>query len=436
MKTYRILLLASLCLLGSVLGSVFQLAQAQSVTINLDVFGLNTNQSAADEAVNNACTGIGDSSNSAAAADLLNTCAILNALDEEDPGLSSGLDRLVPEEAFAISDTLTDASDLQVTNVNARINTLREQQNGTLNEQASLLLSGGSAAAPSLKNFELFITGQISNGDVDGKQLQQNADLSASQITIGADYRLSDSFIIGAGVGVFQHSTDFSDAAGDSEVEGTNLTLFGTYSRESVGYLDVVLDVGLNEFDFSRQISLDGTDQVLAVSNTDSSSFSLSVGVGKNFRFSGWDIGPYARAALTRASVDGYSEQATSNQAGFGSTLSIGSQSISSTTLSLGATVARVVNTTKAVLVPQASLEFAIEADGDKDPLSASFLADPNQDAFVVDGEERDTSSANLGIGATAIFTKGRSAYAYYETRLAHDFITQNWFKVGARFEF
>ncbi|MFK7855781.1 MAG: autotransporter outer membrane beta-barrel domain-containing protein [Granulosicoccus sp.] len=432
MKTYRILIIASLCILGS----VFQIAYAQSVTINLDVFGLNTNQSAADEAVNNACTGIGNSGTSAAAVDLLNTCAILNALNDEDPDLSIGLDRLLPEEAFAISDTLTDASDLQVTNVNARINTLREQQSDTSNQQASSLLSGGAAAAPSIENVELFITGQISDGDIDGRRLQQDADLSASQVTFGADYRLSDNFIVGAGIGIFQQSTDFSNTAGDSEVEGTNLTFFSTYSRESVGYLDVVLDIGTNEFDFSRQISLDGADQVLAVSSTDSSSYSLSVGVGKNFRFSGWDVGPYARAALTRASVDGYSEQATSNQTGFGSTLSIGSQSISSTTLSVGATVARVVNTSKAVLVPQASLEFAIEADGDKDPLSAFFLADPNQQVFVVDGEERDTSSANLGIGATAIFAKGRSAFAYYETRLAHDFITQNWFKVGARIEF
>lgn len=433
MKTYRIFVLVCLCNMGAAV----QLAHAQSLTVNLDVVGLNTNQSGTDQALESACSSITNTNtSSAAAADLLNTCALLNPLDDEDAVLAAGLDRLVPEEAFAISDTLTDASDLQVTNVNARINALREQQSATSNQEISAISSGGGAAAPRLQNTELFITGQVSSGDVDGGQLQQDADLSATQITLGADYRLSNNFIVGAGVGIFQHETDFSATAGGSEVEGTNLTFFGTFSRESIGYFDVVVDIGSNDFDSSRQINLDGNDEVLAVSSTGSSTTSLTAGYGKNFHISGWDVGPYIRGGVTRASVDGYSEQTDSTQPGFGSTLSVGSQSINSTTLSVGATVARVINTSRAVLVPQLSLEAELEADSDKDPLSAFFLADPDQQVFTVDGEERDTSYANLGIGGSAVFAGGKSAFAYYETRLAHETLSQSWIKIGVRLEF
>lgn len=432
---YRFIFSLCVCLVLS----LNQFALAQSITIDFEVFGLNKNQSQTDQTLENACTSINQSgAATAAAADLLNTCAILNPLDEEDAGLAAGLDRLIPEEAFAISDTLTDASDLQVTNVNARINALREQQSGSSNLLGIISIpgGGGSAGESRLENFEVFFNGQVSTGELDGKLLQQDADLTASQFTLGADYRLSDNLIVGVGVGLFQHETDFSNTAGDSQVDGTNLTLFGTYSRESLGYLDVVLDIGSNSFQFSRQINLEGSNTVLANASTDSSSVSLTAGVGKNYRLSGWDLGPYLRFGLTTASVDGYSERADSEQPGFGSTLRVDSQSINSTTFSIGGTASRAISTNRFVVVPQLSVEVELEADSDKDPLSASFLADPNQQVFTVDGEERDANYVNLGAGATAFFTGGKSAYAYYETRLAHEFITQHWFKLGARFEF
>lgn len=109
------------CLLVFSFGLVITLptnAMAQNVTINLEVFGLNENQFETNQSLETACTSIAQTGMpSAAANDLLNTCAILNPLNDEDATLAAGLDRLIPEEAFAISDTLTDASDLQVTNV-------------------------------------------------------------------------------------------------------------------------------------------------------------------------------------------------------------------------------------------------------------------------------------------------------------------------------
>lgn len=420
---------------GSCLPSM---AFAQSVTVDLDVFGLNENQFQADQTLEDTCAAIGQAGTSTAAAmDLLNTCAMLNPLDEEDATLAAALNRLIPEEAFAIGDQLSDNSDLQVANVSARINALRNQQTGSSNPLGLVTGdAGGGAAAMRLQNLEFFLNGQVSTGEIDGGQLQQDADISSNQFTVGADYRLSDNLILGVGFGIFQHQTDFSTTDGDSQVDGTNLTLFGSYVHDNSSYMDIVLDAGSNSYDFSRQINLEGSSRVLANASTDSSSVSLSLGIGRNFNFSGWDLGPYLRASITSASVDGYSERADSNLPGFGSILRVESQSIKSTTFSIGGTAARVISTSRAVLIPQLSLEVEIEAESDKDPLRASFLADPSQQMFTIDGETRDSSYMNLGAGATAIFQAGRSVYAYYETRLAHELITQHWFKVGARIEF
>ncbi|MFK7861559.1 MAG: autotransporter outer membrane beta-barrel domain-containing protein [Granulosicoccus sp.] len=413
-------------------------AKAQNLTIDLEVFGLNKNQFVTRQTLEAACASISQSgAPTAAAEDLLSTCDATLALDDEDPVLSEALDRLLPEEAFAISDALTDASDLQITNVNARINTLREQQNASLNIQDTIFpLTENNITSHRLQNLELFLSAQGSIGEINGNELQQDADIEGNQITLGADYRLTKQFIVGTGIGIFRHETQFINTVGGSDIEGTNATLYATYAREDLGYLDVVLDIGKNSFDFSRQINIEGENQVLATSTTDSSSVSLTVAIGKNFRFSAYELAPFARLGLTTAEVDAYSEQADSTQPGFGSILSIAPQSINSTTLSIGASMARVVNTSRFVLVPQISLEAELQTDSEKDPLTAFFVADPDQLAFSVIGETRDELYGNLGLGSTAIFARGKSAFAYLESRLAHDAVTQYWLKLGIRLEF
>lgn len=407
---------------------------SQSVSINFEVFGLNENQIALDNMLVDTCASIGQVQGpNAATQDLLNTCAVLSPLDDDDAGLASGLDRLIPEETFAISDSLTDASDLQVTNVQSRINALRSREIEGADEN-----SGGGAASDGLRgsNIEPFFTSQFSTGEYDGNRLQQDADLSTNQFTAGADYRVSSNFIVGAGLGFFRHETDFRSTAGGSDADGVNATVFGTFMRENLGYVDVVLDLGSNSYDLSRQINLEGGNRVLASAETDSSSVALTVGAGRNFRVTDWDLNSYIRAGFISASVDGYSERTSSTDAGFGSTLRVASQSIKSTTVSLGTSAARTISTSRAVLVPQITVEIEFETELDKDSLSAYFLADPNQTSFGVEGEERDSEYLNFGLGGVAVFAQGRSAYAYYETRLAHDLVNQHWFKAGLRIEF
>lgn len=418
---------------------------SQTVNINFEVFGLNENQIVLDTMLVDTCSAIGQvNAPNTATQDLLNTCSILNPLNDDDVGLASGLDRLIPEEAFAISDSLTDASDLQVTNVQARINALRRRDTvqdqldsgGNYRGNSGGNSGGGASSGLRYSRIEPFFNSQISTGDIDGNRLQQDADLSTNQFTAGADYRISNHFIAGAGLGFFQHQTRFRSIAGRSRVDGVNVTLFGTYMREELGYLDVVLDVGNNTYDLTRQINLQGGSQVLATADTDSSSVSLTAGVGKSFRLSNWDFNPYLRLGLISASVDGYSERTQSTDPGFGSTLGVASQSIRSTTVSVGAGAARTISTSRAVLVPQLSVEIELETEVEKESLNAFFLADPTQTAFGVEGEERDTQYLNLGFGGVAVFAAGRSAYAYYETRLAHDLVSQQWFKAGLRIEF
>jgi len=452
-RSYRsATVIRNLCLLVS-LQLASGAAVAQSLTVNIDVFGLNENQFNANAALEEACDAIGVvGPSTAAAADLLNTCAALTPLDEEDAALAAGLNRLVPEEAFALSDSLTDAADAQVSNVFSRMQNVR----GSRAVSANTLARAPSAPASIVRTLdatksdaadgfpgglgsgrlEFFFSGHVSDGDVDGAGVQQDAGTTSNGFTFGADYRLAENLVAGIGLGYAASDTMFDAVPGGTDVRSFNATLFGTYFREESFYADVVLDVGRSRIELVRQISLPDRPNVLALGETDSSTLSLTLGFGYAFRVRDWDLGPHARLGLTRSAVDAYDERASADTAGFGSVLSIGSQAVTSARLSAGAHAAYPISTARGVLTPQLTLDLEFETEGDKDVIDATFSVDPGGTRFAVDGTRRDRQYMNLGAGTIMVFSGGTSAFAFYETRLQHDFITQHWLKVGARREF
>ena len=423
-------------------------AQAQQLVVDLDVVGLNRNQADVNTTLTVACNGIAQGgAPSAAQSDLLNTCSVLDALNDDLPQLAGGLDRLVPEEAFVVSDSLTDATDVQVTTVRSRVRTLQREQTGVTpanlvargeRGSASRTDSGGAASADDLLGgrLQLFVTGHVSSGEYDGQTLQQDTEIGASHIALGLDYRIAERFVVGAALGVLRNESDFREGPGGMSADGVDVTVFGTYTRRDTSYVDIVLDVGRGRYELERQVSLVGAADVIASADTDASTMSLSGSIGRRFPIGPWSLDPYARAGITLASVDGYRERADSTLPGFGSTLQVGAQSVRSGTVSFGGQLSRAIGTARAVIVPQLSVELQLETESEKDGIGASFVADPDRNLLAVDGEERDTRSASVGAGGSAVFAGGKSAYVYLDTRLLHDYLTQSWLKAGFRWEF
>lgn len=437
--------LSSLCLLAGLLGTQ---VHAQQVVVNIESVGLNQNQAEVNRALNDACTSINlTTTANSAQNDLLNSCSTLEPLADEDPQLADSLDQLAPEEAFAVSDSLTDATSLQIANVLSRIGVLQFELGGAGGADGHLQTpygfsgveaqGGGAASDDSDSNrLQFFTTGYVSGGSFDGEQLQQDVDFNLNSVSLGFDYRLNDKTAIGVGLGFLQSQSDFEELSAGSSSDSIDLTVFGTKVNRNGGYFDLALNFGTSSYELRRQISFDSSNPVIATAETDATTVSLTAGMGKDFDVGSWTMGPFARGSFTSASVDAYDESADSNLVGFGSTLHVDSLSIQSSTLSLGGQVSRAFGTSRAVLVPQLSLEFQFETQPDKGDVNAYFLADPEQNRLSVEGEERDTNYANLGIGTSAVFAGGRSAFAFFESRLLDDYVSQYWIRAGFRWEF
>ncbi|MFK7997479.1 MAG: Calx-beta domain-containing protein, partial [Granulosicoccus sp.] len=390
--------------------------------------------------------------------DLFETCLEVEARLADDDGLAAALDRLVPEELFALGDSIIDTTDIQVTNIYSRINAIRSGQvdlldvsglqfnyydqsiPGSVIEASQDELSGGSASADESigesSRIGFFANGSISYGEVEGGENQSDAEIRTSGLTIGADYRASDTTVFGVGFGFVTSKTDFNPDGGSADIDGLNLSLFGTYYEPNKSYIDAVLDFGRNNYDIERRINLPNTPDQFGIGDTTANVQSLTIGAGRDYRHETWEFGPYGRLSILQADIDGYSERAAGSTDGFGSVLNIGSHSVTSSRLAVGGQVAKTISTKRGVFIPQFRAEAEFEREERKDGIQATFQHDPTQTPFTVNGDDRDSSFFNLGIGGSALFPNGRSGFLFYETQLGNDRVTQHWLKLGVRLEF
>lgn len=431
---------------------------SQELEINVEIFGLNENGT---ETINNlldACN------NPDASSGLLNICTAAQDLNigtdpDQIAALQTLLNTVAPEEAFSMNDAIVLTGDFQTTNIRARLETLRgfnasestrttaafsdlsrhyrlrsEQPVQHIPVTKALNPDSGGSASSIASNLSLFTSFQTSQGSVDGDILQQDTEFNSNSFTVGSDYRVNNSVIVGAGLGAISDSTEFKDVDGETNFSGFNVTLFGTWYDSDIAYADLVLDFGNNDYELERGIGLEEGNRILAVGKTSSSVTSLALSAGRNFNISSWELGGYLRVALTNATIDGYTESATKVGPGSAATFTLGQQSINSLRMTIGAEASRILSTSYAVVIPSIRLEFESEQEQKKDVVSATL--NETGTSFNYTGSERDGSYLNFGIGASAVFRNGKSAFAFFESHLQHEFVTQHRLKFGFRLEF
>jgi len=87
------------------------------------------------------------------------------------------------------------------------------------------------------------------------------------------------------------------------------------------------------------------------------------------------------------------------------------------------------------VLTPLARFEWEHEYKGNSRTVTASLVADPTTTvAAQTNGPDRDY--VNFGVGLSATFKRGVSAFVAYDTVTGRAHFTSHAFNAGLRFEF
>ena len=107
-----------------------------------------------------------------------------------------------------------------------------------------------------------------------------------------------------------------------------------------------------------------------------------------------------------------------------------------SLTTALGGQASYAISTRWAVLLPQARVEWEHEYENDSREIDARFVHDSSRTPVRIKTNNPDRNYFNVGIGLSAVFPRGKSAFVDYETALGIHNVTEHNIAVGFRIEF
>ncbi|MBD8526037.1 autotransporter domain-containing protein [Pseudomarimonas arenosa] len=400
----------------------------------------------------------------AAQDDLLNRCReFADSSGDNQDEVRNAFDQLPTPVGGGVGQSGQDTIGAQMTNINTRFDMLRYAQSGGAKNSFNVgfwtpdgviapnMMSAVGAAedeqdevGADFGRWGFFATGTIGRGEYDGTSRRAKFDYDIAGLTAGVDYRFRDNLIGGLAFGYTNNDADLADDLGSLETKGWSTSAYLSWFSERQWYVDSMLSYGRNSYDLQRRLSysirsLSGgrtvIDQV-ATADTDGTQTAASVALGRDFQKGPWTINSYLRGSYARVEYDSYTERMIEGRPGQGLALQVDGRSQNSITSALGARATYVLSRDWGILMPSASLEWQREYEDDPTRVTARFAADPNGPSFVDIGDDIDNSYFNVGVGVSALFPGGKTAYLYYEELVGASRLRQGVLSLGVRVEF
>ena len=430
-----------------------------------DMSGLSPTQKAIADVLDGICYGPDDSTSlSAAQQDLHDRCQeLIDAIGTDPDGVLGALDELWADIALVQSESSLLAAQSQFENIKARIAALRSGTNRTsfgglaMNTSSGRLPVGamlqalldanaapeGQETGSDFSRWGFFASGTFGRGDADAGTLSPAYDFDIDGITVGVDYRKSDTLIFGGTLGYTRQDNELTDRHGSLGTRGWSASLYGTWYQQSSWYVDSVLSYGRNSYDLDRRIryTITGPGGVTTIDQTghasgDGDSFTATLSLGRDFNKGGWGFGPYLRAMYTKMSFDAFEEHFDEAIPGYGFALALDTRDVTSLTSTLGGKLTYAHSTSWGVLIPHVQAEWQHEYEADPAEVEARFLYDPTGTPFTIHGDPIDEDFFRLGLGMSFIMAKGRSGFFYYEHLIGRERFSQDNLALGIRLEF
>lgn len=427
---------------------------------------LGDNERGIAEVLDNACEALERLANpTPAQLDLLQRCRELQDSAGDNPDdVSDALSEMEADVGTTLAGAGLEVITAQVTNVSSYLVEARNRGTGGGSFKVGMLTSGGllplsflpsailsaedsaegQDLGPDFGRWGFFASGQIGRGKYRRGERTPDYDYSSGNLTMGVDYRVNDTLILGAGLGFSRHDTDLRNDAGNLETSGWNLIGYGTWYNERQWFVDSVLSIGSNDYDLTRRVNyrinavgggVTVIDQIASAS-TKGDQFGFSLSVGRDWQKGPWSINSYLRGNYLRTEYDAYEETMLANLPGAGLALAVEARDLKSTTSVLGGKATYVLSRDWGILMPYGMVEWEHRFDDDPARLVTRFIADPTGSVTIQTGDVMDSDYFNVGLGLSALWPGGRSAYIAYERLVSAARQSQDTLSVGIRIEF
>jgi len=245
-------------------------------------------------------------------------------------------------------------------------------------------------------------------------------------------------------LGFSRNNTDLRNDGGSLDTTGFNLIGYASWYNQSQWFVDGVLTLGRNDYDLLRNLRYTipavgsgiTTINQVASSNTKGDQLGASLAVGRDWQKGPWSINSYLRANYLSTDYDAYQERMIANLPGAGLALAVDARKLTNTSTTLGGKATYVLSRDWGILMPHGQLEWERSYEDDATQLVTRFLADPTGTTFVQFGDEIDDNFFNVGVGVSALWPGGRSAFLAYERLLGSSRLSQDTLSLGVRVEF
>lgn len=392
-----------------------------------------------DSRTNNICEG--------AVGELLDRCKEMGGkiTDEE-------LRQLLPTEVGSMGIAGVSLGTMQINNLMQRLSSLRQGHKGFSIDGLSVDIQGksiptgkiisslskqlgGGASSDVLENekFGFFVNGKVSVGDRD-RTNSDGFEHESQGVTVGMDYRLNESLVVGSAFGYSHENMRYDLSAGEMDTNSILAAFYGSYYLPQSFYMDWMLSYGFYDYEKDRNIHFKSTKYV-ASSETDADHYSAAINLGKNFNWQQWQLNSYARFEYQLLDIESYRESG-----GGGFTLNVGEQSVNSFMSTLGGQVSYSWSQPWGILLPAVRFEWEHEYLGGSRNIDAVLLNNSNANSkrqissIVTDKEDRNYF--NVGGSLSAVFGGGRTVFVMYESRLGQNNFSNHTVEIGVRIPF
>ncbi|MBN6152033.1 autotransporter domain-containing protein [Xanthomonas sp. AmX2] len=251
----------------------------------------------------------------------------------------------------------------------------------------------------------LWVGGAIRSGSLDKQAERAGVDFQSDGLSMGADYRVNRSLAIGAGVGWGRDDSDVGDNGSRSEATAYTLALYASFHPGQYFFFDTLVGYQLLSYDLRRYVTGNGE---LAEGGRDGSQWIGSVSTGADLQRGDWQITPYARVDMARATLDAYSEGAMAPFA-----LRYEDMDVATTTGNLGLRVEWRREMSWGQFTPQFRAEYQRDFQGRGD--ATLSYADITGGSFYRTGlSVFDRNRVMLGLGAVFSTDQGLSTRIEY----------------------
>lgn len=276
----------------------------------------------------------------------------------------------------------------------------------------------------------LYLNGVGSFGHRDSEDEELGFDFRNLGFTMGSDYRLSDSMIVGGAFSYLNSFQDFNRDKGEIDVNTVAFSGYGAHRIQSL-YINAIATYAHAEVDLEREITF--ADRT-AKGDTSSDEFSIALGGGYEFEYEGITYGPMVETEWVWLDIRSFTETGAN-----GLNLEHSHDSMKSATVDVGVEGSYPISTRIGVLVPQLSVAWAHQFEDDSREIRARYEFDntgAGEGEFFVETDSPDRNYAKISAALSAQLKDGISGFGSYQAIVGHNRLSLHAFTFGARLSF